>query len=389
MSTVFSQTQSSQRVEQPAHITAYTRAKVALMLKADTVFFTSVLFSLKHSWSEAVSTAATDGTQIIFNPDFFMSLDQEERVFLMLHEAMHVALMHMTRLGTRNHRLWNQAADHVINLMLQSKGFQMPSMGLADKRFADMSSEQVYALLEQEQGPDTDPDGDVGGFGADLMEPTAPIAEVREQINDILVRASIRAKQESNTPGSIPGEFQVYLDKLLNPKLPWNRILQKYVQSMAKNDYTFRKPNRRFFPHQIMPSLYSETLIDLAIAVDTSGSVSDEEFQRFVSEVAGIFRMLKPKKISLIQFDTQIKSVDQLNKVEDIFKLDFRGRGGTLIDPVVKWVKENKPQLTLVFTDGEFRPAQEETRLPFIWLIHSNPDFAAPFGKTIHYEATT
>lgn len=394
MSAVFETTSASQKVEKPPHIVAYTRAKIALMLKEDAIFFTSVLFSLKHLWSDEISTACTDGTQIVFNPNFFLDLTQEERVFLMLHEALHVALLHMDRLNERDHAIWNKAADHVINLMLIERGFKMPQGGLADPRFKNMSSEQVYAVLKQEEnagGPGQNPgSGNApGDFGSDLMPSTGNSQELREQVNDILVRAAIRAKQESGTPGSIPGQFQVYLDKLLNPKLPWQRILQKFMHSMDKSDYSFKRPNRRFFPSVLLPSLYSESLNHLAIAVDTSGSVTDAEFTRFVSEITGIFRMLRPKKITLVQFDTAIKETADVKDLVELSKVKFIGRGGTRIAPLLDWTNEHKPQVMLVFTDGEFRWPTETTKVPLIWLIHNNPGFVAPIGKTIHYEATT
>ena len=123
----------------------------------------------------------------------------------------------------------------------------------------------------------------------------------------------------------------------------------------------------------------------MAIAVDVSGSVSDEEFKVFVSETHSIMRMLHPKKISLIQFDVGIKSVSEVKNVKELMGVQFKGRGGTHIDPVLEWANENKPQLLLVFTDGDFHKPKVETRANTIWLIHNNKDFKAPFGKIIHY----
>ena len=91
-----------------------------------------------------------------------------------------------------------------------------------------------------------------------------------------------------------------------------------------------------------MPSLYSEKLMDLTIAVDTSGSVNDQEFNVFVSEVHSILRMMKPEKITLLQFDTQIKSVTKIRNLKELTQCKFTGRGGTRIDPVLDWVNKMK-----------------------------------------------
>lgn len=363
--------------DQAAATAALNKAKIALMSKKDSVFFTNTCFSLKMKWDESIPTACTNGLEIRFNPSFFMKLDVEERVFLMLHETLHVAYLHMDRLGSRDGMRWNIAADHVINLQLKERGYRMPKGGLADREYTGLSTEKVYELLANEDEPDD--------YEGDLEECPAPSDELREQVKDILVRAATQSKMSGDAIGTIPGELQVYLDKLLNPVLPWNRILQKYLNSLAKSDYSFRRPNRRYFPDMYLPSLYSEKLIDLEIAVDISGSVTDHEFHVFVSEVASIFKMMKPEKITLVQFDTEIKSVTELKSIKELLQIEFKGRGGTFIVPVIERINSVKPRLVMIFTDGHFKFYGDDAVVKPIWLIHNNPEFTAPYGKVIHY----
>ena len=364
---------------------ALSKAKIRLMATPDTVFFTSMCFSLIHKFSESVPTAATDGKHIFFNPKFFMNLTPDERVFLLLHETMHCAYLHMFRakaLGL-DRRKSNIAADHVINLMLLERGFKMPQEGLADPQYKGMSMEEVYHLLPP--NPEPPP-------MEDLMDPvgesgdTAQAAEIEQNIQDALIRAATQAKLADNSAGSIPGDIQIFLNKLLNPKLSWQTILRRYLQSFTKNDYTWTRPNRRYFPGHYLPSLRSESLIDIAIAIDTSGSVSDEEFTQFISEVHSIMKMMKPPKISLIQFDTEIKAVDSIVDLGGLNRVKFSGRGGTNINPVFEWAANNRPKLLLVFTDGYFKEPSETTKQDTLWLIHDNPNWKAPFGKAIHYQ---
>ncbi len=166
--------------------------------------------------------------------------------------------------------------------------------------------------------------------------------------------------------------------------------MQKYLNAFSKSDYSFRKPNRRFFPEYHLPSLYGNKLMNLTIAVDTSGSVSDEDFHVFVSEVASILRMMKPDEITLLQFDTGIKSIDKIKDIKDLMKCKFTGRGGTQIAPVLEWANANKPQLLLVFSDGEFNFYGSTTKSETLWIIHNDTQgsFKPTFGKTIHYSTT-
>lgn len=365
------------------HLLALSKAKIALMSRPDSAFFATIVFSLRHIFDEKVPTACTNGSFIKFNPKFFMDLDPEERVFLLLHEAMHCAYLHMERFKAGGdqqcHDRWNIAADHVINLQLIERGFKMPSMGLADPKFKGMSTEEVYKLLPDNPGKPSMQDLEPSEEGSEALS---------NEIADILVRAAIQSKLAEDAPGTIPGDIQIFLDNLLSPKLPWQRILQKYMQTFAKADHSWRRPNRRFFPKHHLPSLHSENLIDLAIAVDISGSVTDDEFKQMVSEISSILRMMKPDKITVVQFDTDIRHVDTVRNIKELMGIQFTGRGGTAIGPVFDWAKQNKPQALLVFTDGGFRFYDNDYKDQLIWLIHNNPTWSAPMGKTIHYEMT-
>jgi len=356
---------------------ALSKAKIQLMAKADSAFFTTICFSLRHSFDDTVSTACTNGKYIKFGTKFFMDLDSEERVFLLLHETMHCAYLHMVRRipGACPDR-WNIAADHVINLQLIDRGYKMPKNGYADPQYKGLSVEEVYALLPNNPGKPN---------MQDLVPGDGDPEEMQRTMQDILVQASIQSKISQDKPGTIPGEIEIFLSRLLKPKLPWNRILQKYLQAFAKNDYTWRKPNRRYFPKHHLPSMYSENLMNIAVAVDTSGSVSDADFLRFVSEMHSILRMMKPEKLTLIQFDTEIKSVNDIGSIQELMNVKFTGRGGTLINPVLDWANVNKPQLLLVFSDGGFYFYSTESKTNTVWLIHDSPAFVAPFGKVIHY----
>lgn len=361
------------------HKQALTKAKIAILAAPNSAFLADVCFSLTHSFDESTPTAATNGTYVKYSSKFFMSLSAQERVFLILHETLHVAFMHTLRKGNKNHIKYNMAADYVINAFLINAGFKMPKEGLYDKQYEGLSTEEVYALL-----PDTPK---MPQNLLDIIECVGTedqIKEATEAVNDILIRAAMSAKAANSKPGSIPKELEIYINKLTNPKLPWYKILNKYFSALDKSDFSFRKPNKRFIPNYL-PSLYNEGLGHIAIAVDASGSVSDTDFSTFVFEIGQLIKKYKPKEISLITFDTCIKSVIKLTTNKELQNIKFIGRGGTDVLPVINWINENKPILTLVFTDGEFHKYQTKINSPVVWLIHNNPDFTYQ-GKTVHYE---
>lgn len=367
------------------HITALSKTKILLMSKEDTTFFATVAFNLKTVWDTLIPTARTNGKEIRFNPAFFMSLTPEERLFLYLHETLHVCLMHVARLNGKDVRKYNIAADHVINLFLISRGFKMPKGGLADPKYEGMTTEQVYALLTDEECANLPGGIDILPLSSEGSEDKPDQATT--ELEDLLIQANIQAQQNQDSALAIPGEIQIFLNGLLQPKLPWNVILRRFVTSFKKDDYTFTRPNKNYFPEFYLPSLHSQGMGKVVIAVDTSASVSDDDFKRFVSEISVIVRKLKPDSLQLIQFDTALKSVHRIKNNRDLMGTQFSGRGGTHIAPLLEWVTENKPFLVLVFTDGYFKfPQEYKSRSNFIWLIHNHPNYTAPFGKTIKYE---
>src|SRR5690554_3436799 len=132
---------------------ALSRTKIALMGSADSAFFTSCVFGLKHEFDDSIPTACTNGYWVKYNSEFFMKQTPPKRLGLLLHETLHVIFLHMGRLKGRDMTKWNYACDYVINLILVDRGFELPAGALLDKKYKGMSAEEVYDLL-----PDPEPD---------------------------------------------------------------------------------------------------------------------------------------------------------------------------------------------------------------------------------------
>ncbi|MGH1461266.1 MAG: vWA domain-containing protein [Neptuniibacter sp.] len=367
------------------------RAKIKLMQNPNSTFITTVLFSLKFSWDQSIPTACTNGLTLQFNPDWFQTLSEDERVGVLVHEAWHVAFQHMTRVDDKDFQDWNIATDYVINNMLDDKGYSLPEGGCLDHQYDDMTSEQVYDKIHNDQNhpgrKNFQPDmKDMSGSAQSQLSKDQA-QQIQSQIEDIVIKAHTQAQMAQDDPGSIPGEIQLAIDKLLNPKLPWYEILNRYMNGLAPEDYSFRKFNRRFLPDFYLPTLYSEALGEITVAVDTSGSITDEQFLEFVTEIDSIQRNLKPEKTTVIDFDTSIKAIHELNDGEDVRRIQFTGRGGTDIKEVLEWGKENKPNALVIFTDGYFYKHDIDPEIPVIWVIHSGGygNFDYPFGKIIEY----
>ena len=369
---------------------ALSKAKIQLMDTPDTAFYTTIVFSLKFSWDMTIPTAATDGVHLWINPVFWLSLTPGLRKSVLVHEAMHVAYDHMGRMLERKMPEWNYAADYVDNLQIKDAGFEVGENWLCDEQYRGMHAEDVYELIIKNPPPPPPSSGGTGatgGLGEDIKPSPLTGKEHERHINDVLIRARIQSRKAGDKAGSIPGDIELFLDKLLNPVLPWNRIMQKWLQKFDKSDWSFKKPSRRFFPRFHMPSLVGNgKLIDLAIGADISGSVSVHDFTVMVSEIYSVLKMFKPDKITLIQFDTEIHHIDVIRDIRDLMKVKFHGRGGTDVNPLLEWAEKNKPEGLLIFTDGGLYNHEYSSTRDVVWLIHNNPGFESHVGKVIHYQ---
>lgn len=384
---------------------AFNRAKISLMTKKNSVFITTILFSLKHKWEESIDTADVDGVNLRINPQWFMDMPAEARIGLLAHEAWHVAFSHMLRAGHREPGRWNEACDYVINNMLRKAGYQLPEGGLWNSDYDEMSSEQVYDILEKKPDrpknkmPDLVPaDGNQGASKPDPSQGNSDkakqeaIAAVENAVTDALIKATTQSKMSGDSPGTVPGDIAVALDNLLHPKLPWEVILAQYLNSMEKTDYSWSKFNKRFLPEFYLPTLWSESLGHIAWAIDTSCSVTDHQFKVMANEMENVQQRMGPEMMTICDFDTQIHEIYELHPGDSVLDIDFHGRGGTALEPVFEHYNkpENKPQVLIVMSDMYVRniPLEDKPDYPVIWICIDNPNCQVEFGKLIHMETT-
>lgn len=360
---------------------ALSKAKISMMTNRSTTFLSTVCCGLDTVFDDSVPTAATDGISILINTNFFMALPIGQRVFLLAHETLHVVYEHMLRRGERNPRKWNVAADYLINAELIEQGFEFIPIGLYDPKYIGMSTDEIYQLL------DKDVDNIMLG---DLTEPeysdevgTSNATAVADRIRDIVVRA-VQVADLQNASASVPGTVRRRLAYMAKPKVSWRVELKRFAQLLAKNKYSYSRPNRRY-EKVYMPSKKGVQLGKISFAIDTSGSISIKQFNQFVSEVFHVIKTIKPKELELMQFDHALQSVDSIKSIKDLLSVEFKGNGGTNPSVALNHFIDSDSKGLIIITDGYFMtldlPAPAH---PVIWIVFNNKSFTAPFGKVTH-----
>lgn len=382
------------------------KVKIAIMREPKFALWQGLMMIGKTRIDDNLPTAATNGRDEIYGRAFVKSLDDRELAFVILHETLHKAYRHLTtwtKLHDENPRMANAACDYVINLQLvdldpDGKLIAMPKkegkiIGLLDERFRGMHTKQVYDILKQEQDGEGDGGGDnfdehdwegAQGLSAEDKETLA-----REIDQALRQGAMTHAKVNGNGAGGLSRE----LGEMLEPQVNWREVLREFVKSVCagKDASSWRRPNRRFLSGgTYMPTLISERVGHLVIGVDTSGSIGGKELNDFLSEVKGIADEVKPERVDLLYWDSEVAGHEQYDagNVESIVESTKpRGGGGTSPSCVTEFIKTNalKPECVIMLTDGYVGADWGgDWECPVLWTIVGGNSTVAPVGKTIH-----
>lgn len=380
------------------------KAKVQLAINHP--FFAQLVLNRRVTVSDAVSTAhVTVRGHITIGTRFGAALKVQQVVFLLAHEAMHYAMLHLLRRKYRDPRTWNVACDAVINdLLTNSKCGEFIDGGVNMPGSKDKTSEKVYEELPQQGGKGKGQKSNVSGYKPgegwdDLNDDDdgqgglddSQTRELEEQVRQELAQAAAVAKQQ----GTLPAGMERLIDDIISPRTPWHILLERFMTRLVKANLSWRRPNRRHMANGFyMPS--SDKIPQMGpvvIAVDTSGSIGPE-LPHFFGHVNRILEVCRPEKVYIMPCDAEVHGVIELTTDDLPVTMDMvskkgmaKGGGGTSFKPPFRKVQKLglEPEVLVYLTDmyGDFpeKPAPYDT----IWLS-TTKDMKAPFGTVIWYE---
>jgi len=349
-------------------------ARIGLLLRHS--FFGNLATRLQLINSdEWCSTAATDGLKFYYNSRFIMMLKPKEVEFLVGHEVLHVVYDHMGRRGTRDPQIWNIADDYCVNADLKRHKvgqFITTVPCLYEQKYDGKPAEEVYDDLmknvqkiniedlinqmiddhmDSEEG-DSDNDGD--GEGKSKRPKMSP--EERERVRQEVKQAIINAAQSAEA-GSLPLGVERLIKQHTNPVMPWRELIQTNLTSAIRTDFSWMRPSRRgWHIDAIMPGMTPGEEIDVVVAIDMSGSISNKQAQAFLGEIGGMMEAFDGYKVHVFCFDTETYNPQDFSSenMDTIDTYEPVGGGGTDFDAIFNYLKEigNVPKRLIVFTDG-------------------------------------
>ena len=381
----------TQRV-QAANIDCMRHPKFALL--------SGVICMGKSEVKEGVPTAMTDGKNKYYGAEFIKPMNRKQLRYLVLHENFHVALKHCILFKDWNKRapqLCNIAQDFVVNALIEEldpdfKFVERPSESLCiDPKYKGWSFPQVFNDLAKnakiiEMSPlDEHAMGDEDGEG-EARDADAE-GKLSKQIDDANRQGEMIARKLAGKEGGGRDILGLAKERQTN----WRDPLQDFIQALCAGDENSRfcPPNKRLLASGfVMPSHFSETIGELVIAADTSGSMTGY-YPIVFGEVARICQHVKPESVRVLWWDTSVCGDQQFkpHEYEQIATLmKPKGGGGTTPEVVVQYIKKKKIDAKAIvwLSDGYLGCSDPVTPMPSLWGIVDNDDFVAAHGKTLH-----
>ena len=385
-------------------------ARVGLLLRHP--FFGNLATRMKLiDATEWCSTLATDGRNFYYNNDFVHKLTPREAEFGFAHEVLHNVFDHMGRRNDRDPQLSNIAADYAANQILKDENIGHVPEWIKiyqDNKYRGWSYEQIYADVEEKaikidmsqlgelldehlDGNEGEGDSEGDQDGKDGKGRPKLTAEEKKKIRDEIKEAVVAAAQAAGA-GKVPAGIARMIQDFTEPQMDWRQLLRMNIQSIVKSNYSFSRPNRKS-QHcgAVLPGLMNEETIDVSVAIDMSGSISDKQAKDFISEVKGIMDEYKDFKLDMWCFDTSVYNYAQFtgDTAEDIHDYKVNGGGGTDFEVNWQFMKDNdiSPKKFIMFTDGyPCGSWGDEDYCDTLFIVHGNDSIISPFGQTAHYK---
>lgn len=361
-----------------------TAARASLVL--DNPFFGLLALRLALVEDPTCKTMWVDGKRLGYSPQFVKAITHSEAEAVFCHEVLHVSNGHTWRRRGRKPQRWNAAADYAINPLIRNVGLRLPGNALLDDRWAALCAEEIYDRMPEEgqgggSGGSGDGDDDPAGEVRDYPDPDGA-AHAEAEWN----KAVVAAAKAAHMRGKLPGELKRMISEAVRPRTDWRSLLRRFVQSAAKSDFTWVRPNRRYMRYGLLlPSLRSDALGPIVIGVDTSGSIGGRIMDRFAAEVRSVADETLPEEVVVMYVDAAVQRVDRFVRGE-VIEVNPCGGGGTDFRPFFERIEKEgiAPACAIYLTD--LCGSAPETPPPYPVLWACTTEHVGPFGETVRIE---
>ena len=391
----------AQRIHQRKRIAASQ-----IRLSESLPFFGALLMMAPIVMSDSIPTAATNGRELLFNATFVHSLNANELDGVIVHELLHLALVHVPRRGLRDHMIWNIAADiHINGIIASMRQLQLPAGAIEDFGLASLCVEEIYEKLLHDGNPASKDRVTLRHQGykldvCDLVELPDDGRNSHESMGTAELSAQLVNEWSTNMTcalamtgvqdhGSLPAALLRSVREANAPQINWKSALWRSVVRTPDDFAGFDR--RHLWRGLYVEALESET-VDIDVCIDTSGSVSDVQLSEFLGVLRSVVSSYPTVRCRLHYADTQCVGPFEVDVNRPL--APAIGGGGTDFRPFfaavaahgpAEGVSSNASQTVIYITDGYGTFPQTAPDLEVLWVVSSggklSKDF--PFGTVL------
>ena len=380
---------------------------------ANMSFYAFIIAKMAVSVTEDVPTAGVgwfnNKYNLMINPTFFGSLEMDERIGVLIHEALHAMLKHNFRQGERDQKLFNIAADIALNQLINAPA-KLPEGSMVPETFqfkTGLTAEGYYELLKEEQEnqeqekKESEDKGEEWGGPSDGKPDLTGEEELTiddhgkwtnghevDEAEQELARSTMEGmikdameKSRGNMPSNIAEMLDIWSRKA---RISWKKILKKIISSKKGSKICTIKKRDRRQPHR-KELKGKKTFYDtptVIVGVDVSGSMSDQEIFEGLSEIVEVCKVTH-SNLKLVQIDTDIKGLEKFDEKQKSFTR--KGCGGTYMGEMAKFLNESKTphDVLIMISDMYIEDIKtdenwKDHKKPVIWLSTSGQEMDLP-----------
>lgn len=397
-------------------------------------WFANIVLRLDFQATCLVPAFSTNGKYLFFNHEYVNTLTNPEICYILIHEVLHIVLLHTMRLGNRDPQLANVAMDYAINPLITENLIpgiiEEPEGALIDPRFVEndwdrdrttmitktLEFEKIYDILEQERpeqpsesggdeqesksgsgsggGSDDKSDGksDKSGNGSgdasdqdsdedpeDMIseDPFGGVTQCDESEVQEIREAIQSANFAANQRGTGSSSIDAALEEVQCPRKDWRDFIDETITTAFNaRDYDRRSFNRRLLPCPVFAPAQRGAGLDHAVIVyDSSGSVSDNIMQNAWQHTKGLLEQFDTRRVTIIHNDWSIQLIEEFTGQDLPEKLQRVCSGGTRFTNAFAHVDDEgwRPDVLIYFTDLECGEYPDTPQYPVIWATEAEP----------------
>lgn len=321
--------------------------------------------------------------EIVFDGKFLLSLSVAESVFVFAHELLHMILGHCS-IGrysrefrkSKEYKKISLAMEYVVNgIAVEEKIGKMPEHACYDEKYKGMSVEEVASLLPDE------PNGkqlDSHDFWEGMTE------EQQQKIMEKVIAAEAMAGDKT------PSAIRKIVRKATENVVPWQDLVLNAFSNTVGDFRTWAKPANRNREGFLTPGMQSSVQPNLLLAIDVSGSISDEDLQIMLTHAQHCLESFPNSSLKLITFDTSVQEMGDFTheNSDKLLEMEMNSGGGTAFAPIFEYAeRQEEIDNVIVLSDGYPGDSYSDitTSKSVIWIWNNSDAEKPPFGTFTHY----